>query len=131
MGFFEIFIDFIDELGEPEICDLDRSLVEQNIRRLDVTMHDSDLMAVLGNIEFVEGDKSRCDLFRDGAGFFLRKSLFGLHELLKIASIAIIDENVEIIGGPLHVDEMDDMLSLNLPQNVDFSHEQLVLLVRF
>jgi hypothetical protein len=99
-------------LAKPKISDLDTTIVEQNVVRFDIPMHD---VAAGENLESLHHlpEEIKCSLFREGT--------FLLHEFIHSAAVAILIDKVEIIGSFEHVDVLDDVGTvLEGGKNVDF-----------
>lgn len=98
-------------LTETEICQFDHSIVEQNVRRFEISMQ---------NMRFIQNLKGRPQLFEYMYGLFLRKSAFLLDMLSKSAAVAELIDQIVVVVGAEHLNEADDIGVRHFAEDVDF-----------
>jgi len=108
----DLLLCLINDLCKTKIANFDLPFTEENICRLDITVHD-----------VAHRDESVGDLVKDLAGFFFSEFVSSVHFLFKTSFVTKIEEDVKVITGFLDVNEFDNMLALNvfvdvnLPEN--------------
>lgn len=105
-----------EKFWKPEICDFYLSIMHQNILRLEVSMHDFMLYNCFESVEHLEKNLY-CFLFVKG--FLFRQVRH------KIPLIAIFENQVKIVFCFPKIIELDNVLIVTCPQNVDFVLHQL------
>jgi len=93
--------------------------VEEDVQGLEVPVQD------------VEGheDLKSVDNLRDYVqGFLLREGPFLLEQILHVSRVAVLVDEVNIVGCAQDRDEADDVLMIDLLQHRDFVHRKLVQL---
>lgn len=97
-SFSELLI--VEQLGKPKVCNLDFPVVDENIGKFEISMHD---------FVFHESFKSIEHLDEELNGFVLAQSFLFLKVSHEISFVAILQDQVEIIGCFLDVVELNDV----------------------
>ena len=97
-------------LAEPKIGYLDDPVMEQNVVGLEIPVQD---------LFFVEQLEGRPELVKYLEGVILRQSFFDLDIVAQSAPIAVLVDQVVVVGGPQHLIEPDDVGMADLGQNID------------
>lgn len=105
-----------EQFGETEIGDLDLSVVHEYVGQFEVSMHDLMLVECFEGIE---------DLEEKLDGFFLGESFILLEILGEVALVAVLKNEVEIVGGLLDVVELDDVSVIAGLEDLDLVLEEL------
>ena len=86
--------------------------MEEDIVRFHIPVH---------NVVFIEDLEGLKQLLEDEEGIGLREFSLLTQQVLKSASVAVLVDEVEVIGGFEHVEIFDDVgVGLNIGEDVDF-----------
>lgn len=105
-----------EQFGESKIGYFDLPVVHEDVGKFEVSMHD--LMLVEG-FEGVEDLKEKLDGLLLGEGFVL------LEILGEVALVAVLENEVEIVGGLLDVIELDDVFVIAGLEDLDLVLQEL------
>lgn len=89
-----------EQFREAEISDFDFAIVHEDVSQFEVSMHDLVLVEGLEGVE---------DLEEELDGFLLGERLVLLEVLGEVALVAVLQDEVEVVGGLLDVVELDDI----------------------
>lgn len=104
VGLSGVLVDFINQFSETKVSDLDSALMEQNIRSLNITMHNNNFVALrIDNVQVFKSHEGMGDLLQDRTAFFFSERLLGLQFLFEISTITVISEDVKIVGSSLDI----------------------------
>lgn len=117
-------VGLLQAFAEPEISELDDALVEEDVVGFEVAVHDVVLVEDLEGVD---------ELLEDEEGLLFGNDPLLAENALKRASVAVLVDEVEVVGRLEHVDVLDDVLVLlDVRQNVDLVDRALLqLLVLF
>ena len=99
-----------EQFGESEISYFDLPVVHEDVGQFEVSMHDLML------IEGLEGVK---DLKEELDGLLLREGFVLLEILGEVALVAVLKDEVEIVGGLFDVVELDDVFVIAGLEDLD------------
>lgn len=110
--------------GQPKISNLEDMILNQDIGRLDITMHDPMSLQLDEPIQKIPQAIDN---------FFLCKSLIGFsfHVLVEGPIVGILLKYVDIVLGLLHTDELDDIWRFDIPHYFDLVEDCIFVLVVF
>lgn len=104
-------------LAEAEICDLDHSIVQQDVGGLQVSVQNIVLEETLEPIQ---------DLGEDMQGFLFCENLLLLDNVFKRAAVAVFVDKIDIVLGSEHFYELDDVDVADFGQRLYFVHREFV-----
>lgn len=111
----------VEVLAEAEVPELDDAVVEEDVVGLHVAVHDVVL------VEDLEGLKH---LLEDEEGLLLGELLLLGEESLEGAAVAVLVDEVEVVGGLEHVVVADDVrVDFDVAEDVDFVDRALLQLL--
>lgn len=107
----------LEGLAEPEVCDLDDSVVEENVAWLEVSVE------YVGLGQRFESDEQ---LLQDFQGFELREKLLLVQQRLQRPAVGELIDQVHIVGCLEHLQELDDVRVVDFGERLDLVHGELV-----
>ena len=115
------FSAFLVILGESKICDFVGLVLDEDIGGFEVPVDDGVLVQVL-----IAAD----ELLDDDNGLGLWQFLALFENVLEAALVAQLLEEVDVVGGLLHVIQLHDVLVLDRLHNLDLVLQRLVEFLR-
>jgi len=106
-----------EDLAETEVCNFGDSIVAENIGQLQVPMQDLVIEEMVEPID---------DFAKNLDGFFLCEVFSFLDVGIEVAIVAVLEHKVVIVGGLLHVVELDDVVALAALKHLDLALQQLL-----
>lgn len=92
-----------EDLAEAEICDFGDSVVAEDIGEFEISVQDLVVEEVVEPID---------DFAENLDGFFLCEVFSFLDVGVEVAVVAVLEDEVVIVGGLLHIVEFDDVVAL-------------------
>lgn len=104
------------QFGEPEVSQLNDAIVLEDVRELEIAMHD---------LALDEGLKSMEDLHEILDCLVFGDLLLELEVGAQVALVAVLEDEVDVVDGLLDVDEADDVVILAGLEDLDLVVEEL------
>jgi hypothetical protein len=112
------FIGIFQRFTKSKISNFDITIIHENVIWLDISVHD---IATRKNLECLD------NLLEVEENSLLGEGSLLLHEFIESSTVAVLIDEVEVVGGFEHIDVLDDVgAALEGGKNVNFIDSALL-----